>query len=148
MPRRAKPNKSPSPGQRGILATGLAAWLGWLFDGLDMHLYGLVASTFVASLLINEALIPADATPAHELVKEKSGYIQAAFLVGWALGGAFFGLLTYATYDLTNLAIMRDWPLLLTLVDLLWGSALCAVVAAATAWLASRTGKALPAAQL
>jgi len=65
-----------------------------------------------------------------------------------ALRGAFFGLLTYATYDLTNLAIMRDWPLLLTLVDLLWGSALCAVVAAATAWLNSRMGKALPAAQL
>ena len=73
--------------------SGLAAWLGWLFDGLDMHLYGLVASTFVASLLINQNLIPADATPAHELVKEKSGYIQAAFLVGWALGGAFFGRL-------------------------------------------------------
>ncbi len=73
--------------------SGLAAWLGWLFDGLDMHLYGLVASTFVASLLINQNIIPADATPAHELVKEKSGYIQAAFLVGWALGGAFFGRL-------------------------------------------------------
>ncbi len=73
--------------------SGLAAWLGWLFDGLDMHLYGLVASTFVASLLINQNLIPADATPAHALVIEKSGYIQAAFLVGWALGGAFFGRL-------------------------------------------------------
>ena len=73
--------------------SGIAAWLGWLFDGLDMHLYGLVASTFVASLLIGQGLIPTDATPAHDLVKEKSGYIQAAFLVGWALGGAFFGRL-------------------------------------------------------
>ena len=73
--------------------SGLAAWLGWLFDGLDMHLYGLVASTFVASLLINEGLLPGGSSPAHDLVKEKSGYIQAAFLVGWALGGAFFGRL-------------------------------------------------------
>ena len=62
--------------------------------------------------------------------------------------GAFFGLLTYATYDLTNLAIMRDWPLLLTVVDLLWGSTLCALVAGATTWLGSRMEGALPAPQL
>ncbi len=36
--------------------------------------------------------------------------------------GLFFGLVTYATYDLTNLATIRDWPLLVTAVDLLWGS--------------------------
>lgn len=65
-----------------------------------------------------------------------------------ALRGAFFGLLTYATYDLTNLATMRDWPLLLTFVDLLWGSTLCALVAGATAWLGSRMEAALPATRL
>ncbi len=43
----------------------------------------------------------------------------------WA--GAFFGLVTYATYDLTNMATIRDWPLVVTLVDLAWGSALGAV---------------------
>ena len=31
--------------------SGIAAWLGWLFDGLDMHLYVLVATPFVAELL-------------------------------------------------------------------------------------------------
>lgn len=36
--------------------------------------------------------------------------------------GAFFGLVTYATYDLTNLATIRDWPLLITIIDLVWGS--------------------------
>ena len=35
--------------------------------------------------------------------------------------GLFFGLVTYATYDLTNLATVRDWPLLITIVDLTWG---------------------------
>src|SRR5512147_1831812 len=63
---------------------GVAAWLGWLFDGLDMHLYTLVAAPFVAQLL-------AVASTADPMVKEKSSWIQAAFLVGWALGGAFFG---------------------------------------------------------
>lgn len=35
--------------------------------------------------------------------------------------GAFFGLVTFATYDLTNLALVRDWPLVVTVVDLAWG---------------------------
>lgn len=38
------------------------------------------------------------------------------------LRGLFFGLVTYATYDLTNLATVRDWPLLITAVDLVWGT--------------------------
>ena len=43
--------------------------------------------------------------------------------------GALFGLLTYATYDLTNQATMKDWPVLVTVVDLAWGSILSATVA-------------------
>jgi len=66
--------------------SGIAAWLGWLFDGLDMHLYGLVAMPFVAQLLHTSDQTSPD-------VREKSSIIQAAFLVGWALGGAFFGRL-------------------------------------------------------
>ena len=44
--------------------------------------------------------------------------------------GAVFGLCAYGTYDLTNQATLRDWPWTVTLVDLAWGSALTAVVAA------------------
>ena len=43
--------------------------------------------------------------------------------------GALFGFFTYATYDLTNLATVKDWPLVVTVVDLLWGTALCGSVA-------------------
>lgn len=50
------------------------------------------------------------------------------------LYGAFFGLVTYATYDLTNLATVKDWPLIVTVVDLAWGMVLSASVAAVT-WL-------------
>ncbi|MEX2323607.1 MAG: DUF2177 family protein [Acidimicrobiia bacterium] len=46
--------------------------------------------------------------------------------------GALFGLVTYATYDLTNLATLRDLPLTMTLVDLVWGAVLAASVATAT----------------
>jgi len=66
--------------------SGTAAWLGWLFDGLEIHLYTLVATPLVVHLL-------GAAGSGDPAVKEKSAYIQAAFLAGWALGGAFFGLL-------------------------------------------------------
>jgi MFS family permease len=65
---------------------GLAAWLGWLFDGLDMHLYTLVAAPFVMELL-------GARSPADPFVRERSSWIQAAFLTGWALGGGLFGRL-------------------------------------------------------
>ena len=38
--------------------------------------------------------------------------------------GALFGLISYATYDLSNLATLKDWPLIVTIVDLIWGSVL------------------------
>jgi uncharacterized membrane protein len=48
--------------------------------------------------------------------------------------GALFGLVAYATYDLTNMATVRGWPTLVTIVDLAWGVVLTAAVAlAATA---------------
>jgi MFS family permease len=66
--------------------SGIAAWLGWMFDGLELHLYTLVATPLVITLLgVTGASDPQ--------VKEKSAYIQAAFLIGWAVGGAFFGRL-------------------------------------------------------
>lgn len=66
--------------------SGIAAWLGWLFDGLDMHLYTLVAAPFVAELVHASS-------NSDPLVKKYSSWIQASFLIGWALGGGFFGRL-------------------------------------------------------
>ncbi|HKB38868.1 MAG TPA: hypothetical protein VKD72_20660 [Gemmataceae bacterium] len=56
--------------------SGVAAWLGWFFDGLDMNLYMLVATLFVAELL---------GTADEAVVDYYSSWIQAAFLIGWAL---------------------------------------------------------------
>src|SRR5438045_7269182 len=99
--------------------SGLAAWLGWFFDGLDMHLYTLVAATFVAQLM--------HAREGDAAVKQNSAWIMASFLVGWALGGGFFGrlgdllgrsrtlALTILTYSLfTGLAVFATqwWHLL------------------------------------
>lgn len=99
--------------------SGIAAWLGWLFDGLDMHLYTLVALPFVAQLLDTDDM-------------QQAGYygswIQAAFLLGWALGGGFFGrigdrlgraralmltILTYAAFTGLSFLAHAWWHLLI-----------------------------------
>ena len=56
------------------------------------------------------------------------------------LFGALFGLITYATYDLTNLATLKNWPLLVTMVDLAWGAVLAASVSTATYLIANKIG--------
>lgn len=53
---------------------------------------------------------------------------------GWMaalVGGAFLGLIAYGTYDMTNLATLKDWSLSVSLVDMAWGSLLTAVAATA-----------------
>lgn len=101
--------------------SGIAAWLGWTFDGLDMHLYTLVAAPFVAQLLGN---LPTT-DPA---VGRYASIIQGAFLLGWALGGGFFGLmgdrigraralsltvLTYAAFTGLSFFAQTWWHLML-----------------------------------
>jgi uncharacterized membrane protein len=43
--------------------------------------------------------------------------------------GALFGFFTYMTYELTNLALLKDWPLNIVVVDIIWGVVLCTAVA-------------------
>ena len=61
----------------------------------------------------------------------------------WAhalLFGALFGVITYATYDLSNLATLKNWPLLVTIVDMVWGATLAASVSTATYFIALEIG--------
>lgn len=60
--------------------------------------------------------------------------LPAANAGSWmmALGlGALLGLVAYGTYDFTNLATIRDWPAMVTVVDLLWGVSVSAIAATA-----------------
>jgi MFS family permease len=100
--------------------SGFAAWLGWFFDGLDLHLYTLVATVFIAQLLGPKA------TDAN--VRMYGAFVMGAFLLGWAMGGAVFGyigdrfgrsrtlVLTVLTYALfTGLAFFAQnwWQLMI-----------------------------------
>lgn len=65
---------------------------------------------------------------------EKKSWVHAL------LFGALFGLITYATYDLSNLATLKDWPLLVTIVDLTWGATLAASVSTVSYFIARKIG--------
>ncbi len=56
----------------------------------------------------------------------QSGQWQTALM--W---GVLFGFFTYATYDLTNLSTLKDWPIKVVIIDILWGMVLCGTVATA-----------------
>lgn len=59
----------------------------------------------------------------------------------FALGrGALFGLITYATYDLTNLATLKDWPLKVVVIDMIWGALLSGTVCGSSYWIANKLG--------
>lgn len=108
----------------------LAAWLGWTFDGLDGYLYISVAIPFVTQLVANEHGLAADvarATIMPEIV-QKAAIIQTVFLLGWAIGGVFFGrigdklgrsrtltftILTYAIFTGLSFFAQNWWHLLI-----------------------------------
>ncbi len=120
-----------------------------IFVAMDMVWLGLVAKDFYR-------------TQIGTLLKSDINWVAAAFfylifIVGlvtfvivpavekgsWAhalVFGAVFGLVCYATYDLTNLAVAKDWPLLVTIVDLVWGAALGASVSAGAYFIARSIG--------
>lgn len=120
-----------------------------IFFALDMTWLGLIAKNFYRSqigallkpdvnwlaaiifyLIFIAGLVVFVVSPALE----KRLWTHALFF------GALFGLVCYATYDLTNLAVAKDWPVLVTLVDLVWGAVLAASVSCATYFIAGKIG--------
>lgn len=66
--------------------------------------------------------------------------IEKKSLMHAIIMGGLFGFFAYATYDLTNLATLKNWPLTLTIVDMIWGTVLAASVSAITYLIASKLG--------
>jgi uncharacterized membrane protein len=59
------------------------------------------------------------------VLPKANGNVLAA--LGW---GALFGIILYGVYDLTNYSTLKGWPVSLTIIDILWGAALCGIAAA------------------
>jgi uncharacterized membrane protein len=118
-----------------------------IFFLIDMVWLGLVAKNFYRSQL-GEMLSPKVNWVAAILfyllfiAGLQLFVIAPALQSGGALAalwrGALFGLIAYATYDLTNLATLKDWPLLVTAVDLAWGALLGGAVSFLAAFIGSR----------
>jgi len=64
--------------------------------------------------------------------------IEQQSLLTLLFRGALFGLITYATYDLTNLATLKNWSLIVTIVDLIWGMVVSVSVSLITYLMALR----------
>jgi uncharacterized membrane protein len=56
-------------------------------------------------------------------------------MVQLVIRAMLFGFITYATYDLTNLATVRDWPITITIIDLIWGTTLSTSVSVISYWI-------------
>ncbi len=125
------PARSARPVVAAILATAAT------FLALDLAWLGVVARGFYERTL-GDLLRPDAYLPAAALFYA----FYVAVTVGWAvLGaasrrdaarrGAGLGFVAYATYDLTNWAVIRDWPALLVPIDLAWGVVLTTLAALA-----------------
>lgn len=120
-----------------------------VFFAIDMIWLGLVAKNFysqqigylmktnvnwVAALLFYFLFIGGVVFFVLAPALEKNSFTHAI------LAGALFGLMTYATYDLTNLATIKEWPLLVTIVDLIWGTSLSTIVSVVSYLIAKKLG--------
>jgi len=64
------------------------------------------------------------------------GY-ESKSLLKVILLGALFGCLTYSTYDLTNLATLKEWPVSVTIIDIIWGTSVSVVTAVSSYYIAT-----------
>ena len=133
---------------RGLVRAYLATLVPFLF--LDALWLGLVAQSFYQSqigFIMAKNPIWAAAIVFYLLyVAGMVVFTVQPSLGGGGLGraaarGAFFGLICYATYDLTNLATLQGWPIAVTIVDLIWGASVSALSTVAAVWFLSRRSK-------
>ena len=113
------------------------AWLGLVAKKFyDQHLGFLMKPdiTWYAAIIFYLLFITGLVTFVISPAVEKHSWSHAI------LFGALFGLITYSTYDLTNLATIKDWPVIVTVVDLIWGIVLSASVSIITYLIANKIG--------
>jgi uncharacterized membrane protein len=103
------------------------AWLGLIARGFYRQQLGHLLSPEVRwapAILFYLLFVAAVVVFAVLPAVERGSLLRAVLL------GGFFGIVAYATYDLTNLATLKDFPALVAIVDMTWGCVLSAAVAA------------------
>jgi len=103
------------------------AWLGLVARNMYNRYIGHLMSSqvnWVAAVVFYLAFIVGILVFAVYPSVDKDSLLRAILL------GALFGFFTYSTYDLTNLATLKDWPLSITIIDIAWGMVLTGAVSA------------------
>ncbi len=103
-------------------------WLGFIAKGLYKKYLGSFLSdkvNWTAAIIFYLLFITGIFYFAILPAVEKNSVVKAI------IAGALFGFFTYATYDLTNLATLKDWPLPIVFIDIIWGSVLTGIVSTA-----------------
>ena len=117
-----------------------------VFFAIDMIWLGLVARTFykaqIGHLLSDTVNWPVAISFYLLFLVGLSLFVivpalETKSLMHAVIFGALFGFFTYATYDLTNWSTLRDWPALISIVDIAWGTVLSAAVSSVTYAIAS-----------
>jgi uncharacterized membrane protein len=112
-----------------------AIWLIFIAKNFYAKHLGFLMKTevnFVAAALFYLLFVVGLVVFAIQPALERNSWTQALFL------GALLGLISYATYDLTNLATIKDWPLIVTVIDMIWGTLLGASVSVVSYFIASK----------
>ena len=120
-----------------------------VFFVIDMTWLGLIANNFyksqigtlmksdinwTAAILFYVLFIVGLVVFAISPAVDRSSWSQAIML------GALFGFISYATYDLTNLSTLKNWPIMITVVDMMWGAMLGALVSVVTYFISVKVG--------
>ncbi len=120
------------------LATFVAVDMAWLSTMASRFYKPMLGDIAIAGVNLPPAVVFYAVYPIGLVIFAIEPALRAGSWQTASIHGALFGFFTYATYDLSNQATLRNWSLSLTAVDVVWGTFLGALTSAVTFWVISR----------
>ena len=115
-----------------------AIWLGFIATKMYINSFGSIMR------MSNESIQPLWPAAIVVYVALISGILFLVLpkshdnVLSALLWGAFFGFVTYGTYDFTNLSVLADWNLKISIIDTIWGMVLCGLTSAITVFISNK----------
>ena len=120
------------------LATFVAVDMAWLGTMASRFYKPMLGDIAIAGVNLPPAVVFYAIYPVGLMIFAIEPALRAGSWLNAPIYGALFGFFTYATYDLSNQATLRNWTFALTAVDVAWGTFLGALTSAVTFWVISR----------
>jgi uncharacterized membrane protein len=120
------------------LATFVAVDMAWLGTMASRFYKPMLGDIAIAGVNVPPAVVFYAIYPVGLMIFAIEPALRAGSWLNAPIYGALFGFFTYATYDLSNQATLRNWTFSLTAVDVVWGTFLGALTSAVTFWVISR----------